>query len=251
MEKNFEVTKKNGMRIVGKMFVPDSVGEDFSSDIKFPTVVFSHGFNSCFKELEHHAKGYVDEGIVCVMFDFCGGGAKTLSDGTLIDMTPITEAEDLQTVMEYALSFDFVDENNFFLLGESQGGFESAYVAAAVPEKIKGLILWYPAFVIPFDAKERFERDDNTCFGMDLCPHYNTDAKDIDNDELMKKYDGPVLLIHGDKDSIVPISYSIDASEKYSNARLIVMKDADHGYEGEDSVNARNFSIEFILSEKN
>ena len=49
-----------------------------------------------------------------------------------------------------------VDSDQLFIQGESQGGFVGAYVAAQIPEKIKGLILWYPAFVIPDDAKRRF-----------------------------------------------------------------------------------------------
>lgn len=243
VEGKFEVRKENGMKIVGKIFAPDGSNEKGK---KYPVVIVSHGFNSCYSDLEHHGAGYVDKEIVCVMFDFCGGGERSLSDGKLTDMTPITEAEDLTLVIDFVRELEYVDETKLFLLGESQGGFESAYVAAKMPEKIRGLILWYPAFVIPSDSRKRFETNDNTCFGIELCPDYNMVAKDIDNDELMKAYEGPVLLIHGDKDSIVPISYSIEAQRKYKNAKMITILGADHGYEGQDSVDARNYSIEFI-----
>ena len=74
--------------------------------------------------------------------------------------------------------------------------------------KIKGLILWYPAFVIPDDAKRRFEENANTCFGQQLSPDYNKVAKDIDIFNVITGYKGPVVIIHGESDNCVPISSS-------------------------------------------
>ncbi len=239
-EDKFAIKNLDGKKIVGKIFAPQLDGK------KYPTVIISHGFNSCYTDLEHHGEGYVNEGIVAIFFDFCGGGYNTLSDGTLTEMTPITEACDLLTVIEYASNLDFVDTDNLFLLGESQGGFESAYVAAQIPCKIKGLILWYPAFVIPEQSKERYKTNENTCFGIPISPDFNKVAKDIDINELMDKYSGPVFLTHGDADEIVPLSYSENAQQRYANASLVVIPKAGHGYEGEDCVKARNLSINFI-----
>ena len=98
-----------------------------------------------------------------------------------------------------------VDSDQLFIQGESQGGFVSAYVAAQIPEKIKGLILWYPAFVIPDDAKRRFEENENTCFGQQLSPDYNKVAKDIDIFNVITGYKKSVMIIHGENDNCVPI----------------------------------------------
>lgn len=240
VEEKFTIKNSDGKKIAGKIFAPQIDGK------KYPTVIISHGFNSCYADLEHHGAGYANEGIVAIFFDFCGGGYNTLSDGTLTEMTPITEANDLLAVIEYASNSDYVDTDNLFLLGESQGGFESAYVAAQIPDKIKGLILWYPAFVIPEQSKERYKTNDNTCFGIPISPEFNEVAKDIDINDLMDKYRGPVLLTHGDADEIVPLSYSEHAQQRYTNASLKVIPKAGHGYEGEDSENARKLSISFI-----
>ena len=240
VEEKFTIKNSDGKKIAGKIFAPQIDGK------KYPTVIISHGFNSCYADLEHHGAGYANEGIVAIFFDFCGGGYNTLSDGTLTEMTPITEADDLLAVIEYASNLDFVDTDNLFLLGESQGGFESAYVAAQIPDKIKGLILWYPAFVIPEQSKERYKTNDNTCFGIPISSEFNEVAKDIDINDLMDKYRGPVLLTHGDADEIVPLSYSEHAQQRYTNASLKVIPKAGHGYEGEDSENARKLSISFI-----
>ncbi len=59
-------------------------------------------------------------------------------------------------------------------------------------------------------------------------------------------YRGPVLMIHGDQDSIVPMGYSERALSAYGEARLIVIPGAGHGYDGADSVAARERSISFI-----
>lgn len=49
-----------------------------------------------------------------------------------------------------------------------------------------------------------------------------------------------------DADEIVPLSYSELAQQRYTNASLKVIPKAGHGYEGEDSENARKLSIDFI-----
>ena len=54
----------------------------------------------------------------------------------------------------------FVDAEQIFLLGASQGGVVSAITAAEHTDEIRGLILLYPAFVLIDDAKERFARVD-------------------------------------------------------------------------------------------
>ena len=126
------------------------------------------------------------------------------------------------------------------------GGFVSAYVAAQMPEKIKGLVLWYPAFVIPDDSRKRVEDGDNTCFGLQLSPDFNTTAMNIDIYGVIANYHGPVKIIHGDKDFVVPLSYSEKAQRTYANAELDVIMDAGHGFEEEDSEAARRLSISFI-----
>lgn len=235
------VTFKNpkGLKIAGKVYAPDKAG-------KYPVVIFSHGFNCSYRGLEHHGNGFADAGIVCVFFDFCGGAVDNLSEGKMTDMTVLTEAEDLKCVIEAVSKLDYVDENRLFLQGESMGGFVSAYVAAQIPEKVKALVLWYPAFVIPDDSKKRFEAGDNTCFGNPISPDFNKDSMNIDIISFAAGYTGPVKIIHGDKDGIAPIDYSYRAVEKYNNASLLVIENSDHGFMGADSDRAREASVSFI-----
>ena len=54
--------------------------------------------------------------------------------------------------------------------------------------------------------------------GAELLGLFDKDANVIDSD-VIASYHGPVLLVHGTEDLAVPIQYSIDAAEKWFEAR--------------------------------
>ena len=43
-------------------------------------------------------------------------------------------------------------------------------------------------------------------------------------------YPGPVLIIHGTKDAIVPLEYSQRAQQAYPNGQLCVIEGGGHGF---------------------
>jgi len=47
-------------------------------------------------------------------------------------------------------------------------------------------------------------------------------------EDEISRYEGPVLLIHGDADEAVPYSYSVKAQKLYKNARLVTIEGDDH-----------------------
>ena len=116
-----KIIGEGGRVIRGQIYRPDEKG-------KYPAVIFSHGFGSNYRELIHHGNGYAKNGIVCVFFDFCGGGMESTSDGTIQEMTVMTEADDLISVIKYIKDLDYVESESLYLQGESQGGFVSAIV---------------------------------------------------------------------------------------------------------------------------
>lgn len=182
-----------------------------------------------------------------------------MSDGVMTEMSVLTETEDLLTVIEEIRSqrnheLDCLDTDNIFLMGESQGGYVSALVASKLPDQIRGLILWYPAFVIEEVAKEELKTGHsitNDIFGIKVGRIYDEDAASVDIYKEIKKYERNVLIIHGDYDRIVPVSYSERAYHTYKNASLYVVPGAGHGFNGQDSFNMGRMSAEFIRKNVN
>lgn len=231
--------KENGQNIRGLAVLPSNSG-------KYPTVIFSHGFGSNFQKLQHYSDRYTKSGIACIFFDFCGGGPESVSDGTIKEMTILTEVQDLTEVLFKTEELNFVDKENIFLQGESQGGFVSALVAAAHSEKVKALLLWFPAFVIPDHSRIRFAEGNHTVFGLELSPYFDVTAMNVNVYEEITKYQNPVQLIHGDQDVIVPISYSQRAVGVYHDASLLTIQGAGHGFNGDDLQTAIDCSLHFI-----
>ena len=225
--------ERDGLTIKGTVFLPKGKTD-------CPIAVISHGFmaNQMFSQI--HAQNLAKMGYAAFCFDFCGGTLVGSSDGDSTDMSVLTEAEDLKAVIEFAKSQSYTDENELILLGCSQGGFVSAIVAAEMKEEVDALILLYPALCIPDDARSgemMFAKFDPQnvpetfwCGPMKLGRRYVTDVIEMDPYEIINQYTGKVLIIHGNQDETVDISYALRAVETYSQAGADVeMKIIDEG----------------------
>ena len=225
--------ERDGLTIKGTVFLP-------KGKTNCPIAVISHGFmaNQMFSQI--HAQNLAKMGYAAFCFDFCGGTLVGSSDGDSTDMSVLTEAEDLKAVIEFAKSQSYTDENELVLLGCSQGGFVSAIVAAEMKEEVDALILLYPALCIPDDARSgemMFAKFDPQnvpetfwCGPMKLGRRYVTDVIEMDPYEIIHQYTGKVLIIHGNQDKTVDISYALRAVETYSQAGADVeMKIIDEG----------------------
>ena len=69
--------------------------------------------------------------------------------------------------------------------------------------------------------------------GLTLGPVYHRDALSFDVYDLLPRYPGPVLLMHGTEDTLVPIRYSERAEKTFPNARLVRVEGAGHGFWGD------------------
>lgn len=225
--------ERDGLTIKGTVFLPKGKTD-------CPIAVISHGFmaNQMFSQI--HAQNLAKMGYAAFCFDFCGGTLVGSSDGDSTDMSVLTEVEDLKAVIEFAKSQSYTNENELILLGCSQGGLVSAIVAAEMKEEVDALILLYPALCIPDDARSgemMFAKFDPQnvpetfwCGPMKLGRRYVTDVIEMDPYEIIHQYTGKVLIIHGNQDKTVDISYALRAVETYSQAGADVeMKIIDKG----------------------
>lgn len=228
----------------GLLFEP----ETSSPEGKYPLVIFSHGLGASFKDLQHHGQGIAEGGIACLFFDFFGGGALSESGGSMEDMSVLTEKEDLLAVLDFALSLPRADRSTLFLMGESQGGLVSAMCAAARPSLVRGLLLWYPAFSIPETCRDLLSAGTvpKELFGFPLGERYFKDAASIDVRKICRGYPGPVFLIHGERDLLVPAAWSERAARLYTCSTLEIIPGAGHDFEGGGSVHAREATAAFM-----
>ena len=219
-----------------------------------PLLITCHGFGGSFIGALDYADYFAAGGYAVFSLDFCGGGLFTRSAGTMTQMSVLTEAKDLNAVIDY-----FRDDprfGDFFLRGESQGGFVASYVAAQRPQDIAGIILEYPAYVLQDDAKRRQLPDGSfpetsTLLWMRIGRIYSEDVTSFDIYEHMAAYGGPVQILHGDKDPLVPMRYSERAVETFPNAELIVMPGQGHGFTGKGRENAMEYELAFMNAVEN
>lgn len=230
--------------IYGELRVPEAEG-------RLPLVIMSHGFGGTHSGHQDYADFFNARGLATYSFDYCGGGFGSRSDGTMLEMSVLTEAEDLNAVVDHFLRDDHFDR--IMLWGASQGGFVSAYVAAHRPGDVAALMLEYPAFVLQDDARARAAADGSfpetdSVMGIRIGRRYSVDAVSFDIYDVIGGYTGDVLILHGDRDGIVPLSYSQRASKVYDHAELVVMPGQDHGFMGSARAEAMRREAEFLLA---
>ena len=198
-----------------------------------PLIILSHGFGGNHSGHQDYADYFTAQGFATFNPDFCGGGFGSKSDGTMLEMSVLTEAEDLNAVVDH-----FIGDDRFsgiMLWGASQGGFVSSYVAAQRPGDVAAMVLEFPAFVLQDDAKARANPDGtfpeiDSALGTAIGRRYGEDAVSFDIYDVIGGYRGDVLILHGDRDGIVPLSYSQRAAAVYERAELVVMPGQDHGF---------------------
>ena len=232
-------------RIFGRSYIPQS------QEGRLPLVVCAHRYGETADSWESYAQRLANEGFMVHTLDFGGGCAKSRSEGETWEMSVDTEVEDLNTVLNSLLRDSRVDPARVWLMGASQGGVVSALVAAKRASSIKGLVLLFPAFVIPYMVRSWFADRAQLpsryeLWEVMLGSRYFADAYDADYYRLAVAYEGPVLLLHGTQDHAVPLAFSKRALKTYKQAELHIIKDTDHGFVGADFEEAVRTILGFL-----
>lgn len=228
---------RGGLTIRGTCYHPE--GD------RLPIAIVSHGFMATQATTRHYAKQLAAWGYCAYCFDFNGGGVGSKSDGRTVDMTVLTEVEDLQAVIAFACAQPGCDPARLTLVGCSQGGFVSALCAARLGEKVENLVLFYPALCIPDDARRGkmmlccFDPahipGEMRCGPMLLGREYAASAQKMDPFADIAPYTGRVLILHGLEDRIVAPAYARQAWQAYEASRsgrceLVFLQGAGHGF---------------------
>ena len=113
----------------------------------------------------------------------------------------------------------------------------SSFVTAMEhPEKVAGLILLYPGFVLIEDLHRSFDTLEmvpnrfvfNKWFPVGRC--FASDVWNFDPYTQIGNYKKPVLILHGDSDPLLPASWSLMAASAYTYPNYHIIKDGKHGF---------------------
>lgn len=206
---------------------------------KCPLVIVIHGITGHSEErhITAVARTFNELGYATLRVDMYGHGK---SEGAFRDHTLFKWMTNAMTVIDYALTLPFVTD--LYLCGHSQGGMTVMLAAGLKHEFIRGLIPLSPASMIPgltrrgrflgnrFDP-DRVPEELIIMNGYHLGGNYLRAAQMIHVEDAIPRFHGPVLLVHGDADEAVPLRCSLEASEAYENASLVIIPGDTHCYD--------------------
>jgi dipeptidyl aminopeptidase/acylaminoacyl peptidase len=240
-----EVTVMNGARAIpATVVVPDGEGP-------FPAVVMNHGHGGGRQEgggFAKLAKALADVGILTIRMDFPGSGdsKESFTEGYMSNMISDSNASLAYTLANYPVKADKLG-----ILGYSMGGRIALSIAGSSdnPYKAVGLLApsanWGEELLQGFfggpDEYKRLYAEASTDKGYaDFTTQYGQQQKLSLKwfDELsaskpldgIAAYKGPMLVVHGDKDVVVPTEVNEAVVTAYPAAEIVVVPNADHGY---------------------
>jgi putative redox protein len=232
MKRNFALTV-DSLQLPGEVYIPETAKRPF------PALCLCHGIpsgqpgSSDDKGYPGLAERFCAAGFVSLIFNFRGAG---LAQGNL-DMLGWTR--DLKAAIDYLAGIKEVDKSRLCLLGSSAGAAVSIYVAANDPRVSSVVTLACPAeFGFLTDKKRaRATIDHFRSIGVIRDKDFP-----LSLDEWLEGFNAvsplrcigrisprPLLLIHGDKDDLVPVEHAYRLYEKAREPKeLVIIPEAGH-----------------------
>ncbi|GAA4682913.1 alpha/beta hydrolase [Frondihabitans cladoniiphilus] len=205
-----------------------------------PSVLLVHGFSDSSvgpqRLFVQMARQLVSRGAVVRLYDRLGQG---LSDGEFEDITLRDEIEQVSRMIE---AFARDSGGAIHVIAHSLGAVESAIAAARHPALVASLTLWSPAGVVVDDitVKNEIQGQSLTSVaanggfdfgGMWLGQAFIDDVRNnLDVYQEASGYPGPVRVLHGTKDRIVPTEYGRRYADLLPDATFIAVPGADHAW---------------------
>ena len=216
----------------------------------FPAVVLNHGHGGSKDENTGFggiAKALAEAGIASIRMDFpgCGDSTEPFTENTLSNMIADSNAAKDYLVANYP-----VDADKLGILGYSMGGLIAAEIVSQEDNPYQAVVLLSGALVdvetlAPnlFGSMETYEelkataeKDGfatfTTIYGQtqDLSKAWFDDMEAADGIADIQKFDGPVMIMYGDKDEMVTPEMNQAVAQVMPEAQVVIVPDADHGY---------------------
>ncbi|KPG80233.1 alpha/beta hydrolase [Frigoribacterium sp. RIT-PI-h] len=210
------------------------------ADLAHPSVLIVHGFadshigpQRLFVQVARHLVG---AGAVVRAYDRLGHGT---SDGEFED---ITLRDEIAQVTAMVRAFAGDRGTPVHLVAHSLGAVESAVVAARLPDLVASVTLWSPAGVVVDDITVKNEIQGRSLEsvaehggldlgGLWLGRAFVDDVRDdLDVYAEAAGYGGPVEILHGTADQIVPLEYARRYADLLPQASFTSVAGADHAW---------------------
>lgn len=202
--------------------------------------ILSHGLGGNYEQMTAYARNLAHRGYFTYAYDFPGGSLGGHSTGRRsTQMSIFTEEKDLLAVITAVRKRKDIQPQKFLLVGASQGGVVSALTASRHPRYIGALALMYPAFSITANAQNSYSSfaavpKKVDLYGFTLGRSYFKKLFHMDITKTATRFDGPVLIVHGQQDDIAPLRYSRQAAHNFKHAQLKILPNAGHDFAGSD-----------------
>ena len=270
-KKDIVYKKVDGIGLEMDIYYPDSAKLKKNN----PWMLYVHGggwrggdrYKIFRKSFVGTLKSLLEKGVVCVTIEYRRTRGNSTAYDAVVDSKDATRYL-LKNAQKYKL-----DTNKYGVWGGSAGGHLSLVTAlgknsdyngdrtvATFFPNFKCVVSYFPATslinpaLVPgslFENEESYHR----ILG-DSLKNKQALAKLLSPTELLEKNSPPILLIHGDKDTVLPIinsTYFLEvAKENDANVELLVIKNAGHSFSGShispsmDDLN--QYATNFILS---
>ena len=240
-----DVSVMNGDRAVpATVVVPEGDGP-------FPAVVMNHGHGGGRQEgggFERLANALGKAGIVTVRMDFAGTGD---SKAPWTEQSLSSMISDSNASLAYLLANYPVDPDRLGILGYSMGGRIALTIAQSADSPYKAVGLLAPSAnpgkglaLLLAGSEAEFERlyaeaksakgyaDYTTQYGQkqQLSLQWFDEVLASSPLDGIGAYEGPMLVVHGDKDVAIPPAQNEAVVSAYPKASIVLVPDADHGY---------------------
>lgn len=236
---------QNGERLVPATIVTP-VGEG-----PFPAVVINHGHGGSREEnggFAGLAEALANQGIMSIRMDFpgCGESTEPFTENYLSNMI-----SDSNACLDYMLANYNADKNNLGIFGYSMGGRLSLLIGSELNTPYKAMGLLAPAAANGNDmvvgiagGQEKYNEyykeasgpkgyvEHTTAYGQkqQLSRAWFDDLKASTPLKNISNFKGNILVVHGDKDNVVPVDVNEAVAAAANHGKKILVPGADHGY---------------------
>lgn len=185
-----------------------------------PVVLFSHGNGGNISNRVHLIKAIMDAGASVFIYDYRrygrSTGVKSLSGLT----------EDADAAMDYLLKLRKLEPQRIVLYGESIGGGPTCYLLGKYP--VKGVILDSTFTSLMRIAKKKVPY-------FCVYPDFLQPTPSFDNRSVIMGEHPPLLIIHGEKDDLIPASEAKDNFHDASEPKqILLLPGSNHNDKGPD-----------------